>query len=84
MNSFCPIPQNKIISPLDFKDFIILPSQLRATLGSLGRLPWATFGFLWFMRVALGDFWKLWGSLWAYDAYMCGLGGAVFDLVLAR
>ena len=34
--------------------------------------------------MALGDLWVLLGSLWRYDAYMWGLGGTVFDFVLAR
>ena len=36
------------------------------------------------MRVDLGDLWIILGSLWGHDAYMLGLGRAVFDLVLAR
>ena len=51
-------------------------------------LPWTTFeslwGYFWYMGVALGDLWVILGSLWRHDACMWGLGGAVFDLVLAR
>ena len=51
-------------------------------------LPWATLGSRWgyfgYMRVALGDLCVILGSFWRDDAYMWGLGGAVFDLVLAR
>ena len=36
------------------------------------------------MRVALGDLWVILGPLWRHDAYMWGLGRAVFDLVLVR
>ena len=57
-------------------------------VGVTWGLLWATFGSLWgyfgHLRVALGDLWVMLRSLWRYDAYMWGLGGAVFDLVLAR
>ena len=36
------------------------------------------------MGVSLADLWIILGSLWRYDACMCGPGGAVFDLVFAR
>ena len=73
---------------MNFKDFLISRGQLGAMLGSRGGYFWVTFGSLWgyfgHLRVALGDLWVILGSLWRYDAYMWGLGGAVFDLVLAR
>ena len=40
-----------------------------------------TFGY---MKAALDDIWVALGSLWGHDAYMWGLGRAVFDLELAR
>ena len=36
------------------------------------------------MGVNLDDLCVILGPLWGHDAYMWGLGGAVFDLVLAR
>ena len=44
---------------------------------------WA-LGDFGYMKAALDDIWFALGSLWGHDAYMWGLGGAVFDLVRAR
>ena len=81
---FCPTFK-KIYFPMDFNDFL---GQVGATSVVTWGLLWATFGSLWayfgYLRVALGDFWVILGSLWRYDVCIGGLGGAVFDLVLAR
>ena len=43
------------------------------------------FIILWgHLEATLGNFWVTLGLLWRYDACMWGLGGVVFDLVLAR
>ena len=52
--------------------------------GYLGQLL-GHFGVtLGLLRVAWGDFCVILESFWRYDACIWGLGGAVFDLVLAR
>ena len=84
MESLCSIFKKTFIFPIEFYDFIIIWGHLEATLGNF----WVTLGLLWVydggFGSLLGHFGVILGSLWAHDAYMWGLGGAVFDLVLAR
>ena len=70
------------------KEFSNMKRTAWSHVGVTWGLIWVTFGSLWgyfgHLRLALGDLWVILRSLWRYDAYMWGLGGAFFDLVLAR
>ena len=51
-------------------------ATLRLTWGHFGITLASLWGHLGSMRVALGHFWVTLAPHWAYDAYMCGPGGA--------